>query len=108
MLKVDCTPVSTESCAVLRGSGEEGRDRTDAAGLGPRPPVHRLDPGFGDRRLEAATGQNSMAGSGNGGRLVARGSRRERQISGRLLGARLRLAALRVRAQSLPSIPDRD
>jgi hypothetical protein len=43
-----------------------------------------------------------------GGRLVARGSRRERQISGRLLGARLRLAALRVRAQSLPPIPDRD
>src|SRR5262245_61060484 len=31
-----------------------------------------------------------MAGSGNGGRLVARGSRRERQIFGRLLGARLR------------------
>ena len=36
------------------------------------------------------------------------GPRRERQISGRLLGARLRLAALRVRAQSLPPIPDRD
>jgi hypothetical protein len=40
--------------------GEEGNDRTDAADLDPRPPVHRLDPGFGDRRPEAATGQNSM------------------------------------------------
>ncbi|HJZ07466.1 MAG TPA: hypothetical protein VJ283_05250, partial [Trebonia sp.] len=47
--------------------GEEGNDCTDAADLDPRPPVHRLDLGFGDRRREAATGQNSMAGSGNGG-----------------------------------------
>jgi SAM-dependent methyltransferase len=91
----------------LRRRGE-GNDRTDAADLDPRPPVHGLDLGFGDRRREAATGQNSMAGSGNGGRLVARGSRRERQVSGRLLGARLRLAALGVRAQSLPPVPDRD
>src|SRR5215472_12962165 len=97
-----------ERCAVIRSSGEEDDDRTDAADLDPRPPVQRLDPGFADRRPEAATGQNAMAGSGNGGRLVARGSRRERQISGRLPGARLRLAALRVRAQSLPPIPDRD
>jgi pimeloyl-ACP methyl ester carboxylesterase len=48
---------------VLRSSGEEGNDRTDAACLDPRPPVHRLDPGFGDRRPEAATGQNGWPGS---------------------------------------------
>src|SRR6266568_2819863 len=104
------TPVSNEELrrASRLSRKEDGNDRTDAADLGPCPPVHRLDLGFGDRRREAATGQNSMAGSGDGGRLVARGSRRQRQISGRLLGARLRLAALRVRAQSLPPIPDRD
>src|SRR5215469_6674935 len=33
---------------------------------------------------------------------------RERPVSGRLLGTRLRLAAVGVRAQSLPPIPDRD
>src|SRR6185437_14148545 len=69
---------SVQRSVAPRFSGE-GNDRTD---LGPRPAVHRLDLGFGDRRREAATGQNSMAGSGNGGLLVARGSRRERQISG--------------------------
>ncbi len=105
-----CTPVCSGwlRCASKLRRREESNDRTDAVCLGPRPPVHRLDPGYGDRRPQAATGQNSVAGSGNGRRLVTRGPAGERQISGRLLGARLRLAALRVRAQSLPPIPDRD
>src|SRR5450631_3098604 len=94
--------------ATLASSGEQRDDHTDARTHNARPAVHRLDLGLRDRGLEAATGQNSMAESGNRPRLVARCPLGECQIADRVLAARVRLAPVRVGAQSFPTIPDHD
>jgi hypothetical protein len=97
-----------DCCTGNQRSGEQGNDFIDARTLNPRPAIHRRDRGLRDRRPETATGQNSMAESGNRPRLVARSPLGKRQVTHRLLGARIRLAPIRARAQSFPPVLDGD